>query len=146
LKEKRLKKVTLYCDGSSLGNPGAGGYAGILEYKNAKKYFSGGENFTTNNRMELRALIEGLKLLKEPCIVEVFSDSRYVVDGVNLWLKNWIKKDFKSVKNTDLWKEFLEVSKEHQVFMIWVQGHSGNLKNEICDKMAKEEALKYKLT
>ncbi|MCI6218315.1 MAG: ribonuclease HI, partial [Helicobacter sp.] len=87
-----MKSVTLYCDGSSLGNPGAGGWCGILQFKEAKKILSGGEAHTTNNRMELLAVIESLKALKESCYVELYSDSKYVCDGINLWLKNWIAK------------------------------------------------------
>ena len=144
MEKKSLKKVTLYCDGSSLGNPGAGGYGGILEYKGERKLFSGGARDVTNNQMELKAVIEGLKLLKEPCAVEVVTDSRYVADGINSWLKNWVKKEFRGVKNTNLWREFLELSKVHQVVAKWVRGHNGHKENELCDEMARREALKYK--
>lgn len=139
-----MKKIELFSDGSSLGNPGPGGYGGILRYNQIEKKFSGGEDNTTNNRMELKGVIEGLKLLKQPCIVEVISDSSYVVNAINEWLANWVKKDFKNVKNIDLWREYLEVSKVHQVRGFWVKGHAGHEENEICDVMAKEEALKIK--
>lgn len=135
--------MNLYSDGSSLGNPGAGGYCAILEYKSNEKIVSGGEANTTNNRMELKAVIEGLKALKEPCIIEVISDSSYVVNSINGWLYNWVKKNFKDVKNVDLWQEYIQVSKIHKVTATWVRGHNGHPQNEQCDKIAKEEAMKY---
>jgi ribonuclease HI len=139
-----MKKITLFCDGSSLGNPGAGGWGAILRFGDKEKELSGGEEYTTNNRMELLAVIEGLKALKEPCFVSVVSDSSYVVKGINEWLKGWIKKEFKGVKNPDLWLLFLEVSRIHKVDATWVRGHNGHPENERCDILAKEEALKYK--
>lgn len=139
-----MKKIRLFSDGSSLGNPGPGGYGGILRYGENEKKFSGGEVDTTNNRMELKGVIEGLKLLKEPCEVEVVSDSSYVVKAINEWLFGWVKKDFKKVKNVDLWKEYLQVSKPHKVRGIWVKGHAGHEENEMCDIMAKNEAEKIK--
>jgi ribonuclease HI len=139
-----VKNVNLYSDGSSLGNPGAGGYCAILEYKGREKIVSGGESDTTNNRMELKGAIEGLKALKEPCNVEVVSDSSYVVKGINEWLNGWIARDFKKVKNPDLWREYIEVSKQHNVKGVWVRGHNGHPQNEKCDQIAKEEAEKYK--
>ena len=138
------KQVTLYSDGSSLGNPGPGGYGGILEYQGKTKEYSGGEPETTNNRMELRGVIEGLKLLKEPCDVTVVSDSSYVVNAINRWLQGWVAKEFKKVKNVDLWKEYLKVSTPHSVKGVWVKGHSGHAKNERCDKLAVIEAEKQK--
>lgn len=139
-----MKKIYLYSDGSSLGNPGPGGYCSILRYKNHEKIIKGGEKNTTNNRMELKAVIEALKMLKEPCEIELYSDSNYVVKAINEWLQNWIKKDFKNVKNVDLWKEFIKYAKPHKIKAIWVKGHSGHKENEICDKIAKEEASKLK--
>ncbi len=138
------KKITLYSDGSSLGNPGPGGYGGILDYQGTRKEFSGGEPHTTNNRMELRGVIEGLKLLKEPCDVTVVSDSSYVTKAINEWLPGWIKKDFKKVKNPDLWREYLEVSASHTVFGQWVRGHNGHAENERCDDLAREEAERFR--
>ncbi len=137
-----MKRVYLFSDGSSLGNPGPGGYCAILRYKDRERIVKGGESRTTNNRMELKAVIEGLKALKEPCEVEVYSDSNYVVKALNEWLENWIAKDFKNVKNRDLWQEYLRVSKPHKIMAYWVKAHSGHKENEICDKIAKEEALK----
>jgi len=139
-----MKKIEVFTDGSSIGNPGPGGWCAILKYKGKEKKISGGEAFTTNNRMELKAVIEALKLLKSPCEVELFSDSTYVLKGINEWLKNWIKKDFRGVKNEDLWKEFINVSKGHKINVNWVKGHSGHEENEICDKIARKEALKFK--
>jgi ribonuclease HI len=139
-----LKKIELFTDGSSLGNPGPGGWCAILRYKSAEKILKGGERFTTNNRMELKAVIEGLKALKEPCEVDLYADSTYVLKGISEWLDNWIKKNFKNVKNEDLWREFIDISKNHKINVNWVKGHSGHKENEICDKIAKEEALKYK--
>jgi len=134
----------LFSDGSSLGNPGAGGYCAILKYGDAQKIIKGGEPDTTNNRMELKAVIEGLKAIKEPCEVVITSDSNYVIKAINGWLDNWIKKDFKKVKNIDLWKKYIEVSKPHKIKGIWVKGHAGHKENELCDKIAKEEATRIK--
>ena len=134
------KQITLYSDGSSLGNPGPGGYGGILEYNGHTKEYFGAEPHTTNNRMELRGVIEGLKMLKEPCDVTVVSDSSYVIKAINEWLEGWAKKDFKKVKNVDLWKEYLEVSKPHHITGVWVRGHDGHPQNERCDELARTEA------
>jgi len=139
-----LKKIKIYTDGSSLGNPGPGGWCAILKYKDKEKVISGGENHTTNNRMELTAVIEALKKLKMPCEIDLYADSTYVLKGINEWLDNWIKKDFKNVKNDDLWREFLKYSKNHKINVNWIKGHSGHLENERCDKIAKEEALRRK--
>ncbi|PAF43348.1 ribonuclease HI [Helicobacter sp. 11S03491-1] len=139
-----MKQIKLFCDGSSLGNPGAGGYCGILQYGGIHKIVSGGEKITTNNRMELRAVIESLKCLKEPCKIELYSDSKYVCDGIMLWLKNWVKKNFLNIKNPDLWQEYLKFSKPHDIQAIWIKGHNGHAQNEKCDRIAKAEALKYK--
>ncbi|MBD5165172.1 ribonuclease HI [Helicobacter sp.] len=139
-----MKRVTLFCDGSSLGNPGSGGWCGILRYKEHEKILRGGAKRATNNQMELTALIRGLEALKEPCEVLVVCDSKYVLEGLSKWLPNWIHKDFKNVKNPELWQLYLEVSKPHKIKTEWVKGHSGHLENEICDRIAKEEALKFK--
>jgi len=135
-----LKRVELFTDGSSLGNPGPGGWCSILRYKNYEKTLKGAEKHTTNNRMELKAVIEGLKALKEPCEVDLYSDSTYVINAIDKWLEGWVKKDFKNIKNPDLWREFLEVSSPHKINVFWVKAHNGHRENEICDKIAKEEA------
>ncbi|ADG94012.1 ribonuclease H [Arcobacter nitrofigilis DSM 7299] len=144
-----MKKINLYSDGSSLGNPGPGGYGTILEFNGKQKELSGGEDNTTNNRMELKGVIEGLKALKEPCDVHITSDSTYVVKGINEWLSSWIKNNWKSstkkpVKNDDLWKEYVEVSKNHKILASWVKGHAGHEENERCDILAKEFAQNIK--
>lgn len=142
-----MKKVSIYTDGSSLGNPGPGGYCAILEYeangKLHKKIVSGGEAHTTNNRMELTAAIEGLRALKSGCDVQIVTDSKYVADAINGWIFGWIKKNFKDVKNPELWMEYLEVAKAHKVKAVWVRGHSGHPQNEECDIIAKSEAEKF---
>ena len=139
-----MKKITLFSDGSALGNPGPGGYGTILRFGDKEKIIVGSEAHTTNNRMELLAVIEGLKALKEPCKVDVVSDSSYVTKGINEWLQGWIKRDFKKVKNPDLWREYIEVSASHHVNGIWVRGHDGHPENERCDKLARDEAQKIK--
>jgi ribonuclease HI len=144
LQKQALKKITLYSDGSSIGNPGPGGYGCILEFRGKRKEYSGGEDNTTNNRMELKAVIEGLKLLKEPCHVEVISDSSYVVKAINEWLEGWVRKNFVKVKNVDLWQEYLEVAAPHKIHGTWVRGHNGHPENERCDELAREEAERIK--
>jgi ribonuclease HI len=139
-----MKKISLFSDGSALGNPGFGGYCAILRYKDTEKIISGAKMDATNNQMELLAVIEGLSALKEPCEVHIVSDSSYVVRGINEWLENWVKKNFLKVKNPDLWKRYLEVSKLHKIEATWVRGHDGHEENERCDKIAKQEAEKLK--
>jgi ribonuclease HI len=137
-----LKTVTLYTDGACSGNPGPGGWGAILEYKGRELELSGGEDRTTNNRMELMAVIEGLKRLKEPCIVELYSDSRYVIDGLEKgWAaswqrRGWIKSDKKPALNPDLWEQLLTLTGIHQMRYHWVKGHADNPKNNRCDQMA----------
>ena len=137
-----MKKVTLFSDGSALGNPGPGGYGTILRFGNVEKEIVGGEEHTTNNRMELLAVIEGLKALKESCEVEIVSDSSYVVKGINEWLSSWVARNFKKVKNPDLWQEYIDVSRTHKVNATWVRGHDGHEENERCDILARTEAEK----
>ena len=143
-----MKKIHLYSDGSSLGNPGPGGWGTILDYKGTIKELSGGKQLTTNNQMELTGVIEGLKALKEPCEVEIISDSKYVVQGINEWLGGWVAKNWKNaskqaVKNQELWKEYLEVSQQHKINATWVKGHAGHEQNERCDTLARNEASKF---
>ena len=144
-----MKKINLYSDGSALGNPGPGGWGTILEFKGNEKELCGGEEYTTNNRMELIGVIEGLKALKEPCDVHVTSDSSYVVKGINEWLEGWEKRGWKTagkkpVKNVELWKEYLEVSKIHKITATWVKGNAGHEHNERCDIIARSFAEKLK--
>lgn len=143
------KRVILYADGSSLGNPGPGGWCAILIYKDKKKVIFGGSHYTTNNRMELTAVIEGLKALEEPYEVELFTDSKYVVEGLKTWLCTWIKNGWKTssnkkVLNRDLWQELYNLTKFHTVNPNWIKGHSGDKLNQECDKIAKREAMKFK--
>ena len=139
-----MKKISLFSDGSALGNPGFGGYCAILRYKENEKIISGSMENATNNQMELLAVIEGLAALKEPCEVHIVSDSSYVVKGINEWLENWVKKEFRKVKNPNLWKRYIEVAKSHKVDATWVRGHDGHEENERCDLLARAEAEKLK--
>ncbi|UFS62767.1 ribonuclease HI [Sulfurimonas sp. HSL-3221] len=139
-----MKHITLFSDGSALGNPGPGGYGTILRFGDKERELSGGEPHTTNNRMELRGVIEGLKALKEPCDVEIVSDSSYVVKGINEWLQNWIKRDFAKVKNPDLWRDYIVASAPHRIKATWVRGHDGHPENERCDTLARGVAEKMK--
>ena len=140
-----MKTVTLYTDGACSGNPGPGGWGAILEYGGAEKELSGGEDSTTNNRMELTAVIRGLEALKEPCTVELYSDSKYVIDALQKgWAKGWrargwIKSDKKPALNPDLWQRLLELTGIHQVHCHWVKGHADNPKNNRCDQLAVEQ-------
>ncbi|MFA6630461.1 MAG: ribonuclease HI [Sulfuricurvum sp.] len=139
-----MKAITLYSDGSALGNPGPGGYGAILRYGTTEKIIRGGEAHTTNNRMELKGVIEGLRALKEPCDVTIISDSSYVIRGINEWLEGWVKRRFAKVKNPDLWQEYIAVSSTHRINGVWVRGHNGHPENEQCDQIAREEAEKFK--
>lgn len=145
-----MKKVILYTDGACSGNPGVGGWGAVLMYKNSEKRISGAERSTTNNRMEVTAVIEGLKCLKEPCEVEVYSDSAYTVNAfVNGWVDQWIKNGFrkadnKPVLNEDLWRILLELTSIHKVTFIKVKGHSDNEYNNICDKLATDAIKNFK--
>ena len=134
--------ITIYTDGSSRGNPGPGGYGTVMKYKEHRKEMSEGFRKTTNNRMELLAVIIGLEALKvQQANVTVYSDSKYVVDAVEKgWLAGWIKKDFKGKKNKDLWVRFHEVYQKHKVKFQWVKGHAGIPENERCDQLAVEAA------
>ncbi|MCI6987973.1 MAG: ribonuclease HI [Campylobacter sp.] len=139
-----MKQISLFCDGSCLGNPGAGGWAYILEYKNHIKKQSGGASYTTNNQMELTAAIMGLKALKTPCVVNLYTDSSYIANGINSWLDTWVKKNFKNIKNVELWKGLNALRQIHQIKAFWVKGHNGHPQNEECDTMARNEAMKFK--
>ncbi len=136
--------ITLYTDGSSRGNPGPGGYGAILVYQGHEKELSGGYRLTTNNRMELLAVIKGLEAIKKPNQqVMVYADSQYVVNAVSKgWLVSWEQKGFQKKKNVDLWQRFLRVYRTHRVQMAWVQGHAGHVYNERCDVLATQAALR----
>lgn len=141
-----MKQVNIYTDGACKGNPGAGGWAAILEYEGKEKELCGGEKLTTNNRMELTAAIEGLRALKEQCRVVLYSDSQYLVNAINKgWLenwksKNWRKSDKSPVLNDDLWKILSGLLDYHSVEFIWVRGHDGHEYNERCDNLASNKA------
>lgn len=145
-----MKKITLYTDGACSGNPGIGGWGNILEYNGIEKEFSGAEELTTNNRMELLAVINGLKALKEPCEVDIFSDSAYVVNAfkekwIISWQQNaWKTANKKEVKNVDLWQELVELLNIHKVTWHKVKGHSDNAKNNRCDFLATNEIAKFR--
>lgn len=141
-----MKKITLFSDGSALGNPGPGGYGVILRFGDKERELSGSDAHTTNNRMELLGVIEGLKALKEPCEVEIVSDSSYVVKGINEWLEGWVKRSFSKVKNPDLWQEYLRVAATHKIKAVWIRGHDGHIENERCDKLARDAALEMKIS
>ena len=145
-----MKTVTLYTDGACSGNPGPGGWGAILCYGEHELSLSGGEAHTTNNRMELTAVIEGLKKLKEPCIVELYSDRKYVIDALSKgWAwgwkkKGWVKSDKKPALNPDLWDVLLALVQTHEVHYHWVKGHADNAYNNRCDAMAVAEWQKLK--
>jgi len=140
-----MKKVTIHTDGACHGNPGPGGWAAVLEYGGKKKEVGGGELATTNNRMELQATIAALSALKERCAVELFTDSRYVRDGITKWIRAWKAKQWKKkVKNKDLWLRLDEVAARHEITWKWVKGHAGHEKNERCDSLATAETERIK--
>ena len=147
----KMKTVTLYTDGACSGNPGPGGWGAILEYNGFEKELSGGEMETTNNRMELTAVIQGLKALKESCIVELYSDSKYVIDGLQKgWAvswrsRGWKRADKKPALNPELWAQLLELTEKHHMRYHWVKGHADNPKNNRCDELAVAEAQKFKV-
>ena len=145
-----MKTVTIYTDGACSGNPGPGGWGAILMYGQHKRELSGGEAMTTNNRMELTAVIEALSALKEPCTVELWSDSKYVIDALEkgwAWgwkAKGWIKSDKKPALNPDLWEQLLTLADRHTLHYHWIKGHAENEYNNRCDQLAVAESQKYK--
>ncbi len=144
------KLVTIYTDGACSGNPGPGGWGAILEFNGIEKELSGGEANTTNNRMELTAVIEALKCLKYPCEVNLYSDSKYVIDALSKgWVwgwkkKGWIKSDKKPALNVDLWEQLLPLITTHTMNYHWVKGHAENPKNNRCDQLAVAQSQAYK--
>ena len=143
-----MKNIQIYTDGACSGNPGKGGWGAVLVYKSVEKELSGAEENTTNNRMELTAVIKALKQLKEPCKVVLTTDSKYVCDSINKgWVyswqrNNWKKADKKPALNVDLWEQLLELLQIHQVDFVWVKGHNGHKYNERCDQLAVNEYMK----
>lgn len=142
-----MKTVTIYTDGACSGNPGPGGWGALLRYGEVEKELSGGELETTNNRMELTAAIESLNALKQPCVVELYTDSTYVKDGINGWIHGWKKNGWKTaakkpVKNADLWQLLDEAVKRHTVHWHWVKGHAGDEGNERADALARGAVIR----
>ncbi|MBE6443471.1 MAG: ribonuclease HI [Alphaproteobacteria bacterium] len=141
-----MPDVEIFTDGACSGNPGAGGWGAILRYGAVEKELSGGEDATTNNRMELTAVIEALLALKKSCNVILYTDSRYVMDGVNQWLPNWKQNGWKTankktpVKNIDLWQNLDSLLEKHKIKWVWVKGHNGHPENERVDKLARDQA------
>ncbi|AFZ46784.1 RNase HI [Cyanobacterium stanieri PCC 7202] len=146
MNKESLQEVEIYTDGSCLHNPGAGGYGVVLLYGKHRKEFSGGFSLTTNNRMEIFATIVGLRSLKKPCKVRLYTDSQYVVNAINKgWAQKWEKNGWKrnskeKAKNPDLWADLLALCRSHEVEFIWVRGHAGNKENERCDRLAFDAA------
>lgn len=138
-----MQRVEIYTDGACSGNPGAGGWGALLRYRDIEKELSGGEPETTNNRMEMTAVIRALQALKYSCNITLYTDSKYVMDGVNEWLPNWKKNNWKTsnkksdVKNIDLWQELDELLTLHEIRWVWVKGHNGNVDNERVDELAR---------
>ncbi len=138
-----MKKVVIYTDGACSGNPGKGGWGAVLIYGKHEKPISGAEAETTNNRMEMKAAIESLKTLKQPCSIDLYTDSKYLQDGINEWVKTWVINGWKNankkpVKNADLWQELLHETARHIVIWHWVKGHAGDVYNEKADSLARE--------
>ena len=144
-----MKKIEIFTDGACSGNPGPGGYGVILRYKGNSKELWGGDPSTTNNRMELTAVITALSALKEPCEVELYSDSKYIIEAVTKgWAKkwranNWVKSDKKKALNSDLWEKLLDLLEVHKVNFNWVKGHAGHPENERCDELAVMGSKKF---
>lgn len=144
-----MKHIEIFTDGACQGNPGPGGWGAVLRYKGTEKEISGGEKNTTNNRMELSAVIEALKLLKEPCSVTLYSDSQYVCNALKLgWAKKWrangwMRNKKEPALNPELWDELLKLCEKHTVEVVWVKGHAGHPENERCDALAVAAARQY---
>ncbi len=145
-----VARVEIFTDGACSGNPGIGGWGALLRYKDIEKELSGGEENTTNNRMELTAVLEALKALKTTCNITLYTDSKYVMCGITEWLENWKKNGWKTsnkkneVKNIDLWQQLDEIIKNHQIRWVWVKGHNGHIENERVDTLARNEVAKLK--
>ena len=144
-----MKHIDIFTDGACSGNPGPGGWGAVLRYNGVEKELSGGERQTTNNRMELTAAIMALSALKEPCSVTLYSDSKYLIDGLQKgWAKGWRargwkKSDGKPALNPELWQRLLELCETHEVSLIWIKGHNEHPENERCDRMAVAESKKF---
>ena len=142
-----MKKVEIFTDGACKGNPGPGGWGALLRMGRHEKELAGSDPATTNNRMEMTAVIRGLKALVEPCEVTLYSDSRYVIDGMTKWVAGWQKKGWvnaskKPVRNADLWHELIDAAAPHSITWEWVRGHSGHVENERVDRLASDAAVR----
>ena len=140
-----MKTIEVFTDGACKGNPGKGGWGALLRAGTTEKELSGSEALTTNNRMEMTAVLRALEALREPCAVRLHTDSRYVIDGMTKWMFGWVKKgwktaDNKPVKNEDLWRALVAAARQHKVDWIWVKGHDGHVENERVDKLASDAA------
>jgi ribonuclease HI len=141
--KQQLTFVEIFTDGACRGNPGPGGWGAILCYKNTEKYLKGGENPTTNNRMELTAVIKAIAALKKPCNIKITTDSQYVRKGITEWIYKWKKNNWrtsnkKPVKNIDLWQQLDNAVKQHEISWHWIKGHSGHEQNELADQLANQ--------
>ena len=144
-----MKSVEVHTDGACLGNPGPGGWAALLRYRGKERELAGGEALTTNNRMELMAAIVALETLSEACTIVLHTDSQYVRQGITEWMPNWLRRNWKTsggdpVKNRDLWERLHAACARHRIDWRWVKGHSGDPDNERVDRLARDEALKFK--
>ena len=144
-----MQRVEIYTDGACSGNPGVGGWGVVLRYRDIEKELSGAEAQTTNNRMEMTAVINALQALKYPCNITLYTDSKYVMDGINQWLPNWKKNNWKTanknrpVKNIDLWQRLDELLSQHEIRWVWVKGHNGNIDNERVDTLARSAIKEF---
>ena len=144
-----MARIEIFTDGACSGNPGPGGWGAILRWKDTEKELSGGAAETTNNRMELTAVIEALRALKVRCVISLYTDSKYVMNGVTQWLPNWKANHWKTankkspVKNIDLWQALDELLSQHEILWNWVKGHNGHPENERVDKLARDQALSF---
>ena len=144
-----MQRVEIYTDGACSGNPGVGGWGVVLRYRDIEKELSGAEAQTTNNRMEMTAVINALQALKYPCNITLYTDSKYVMDGINQWLPNWKKNNWKTanknrpVKNIDLWQRLDELLSQHEIRWVWVKGHNGNIDNERVDTLARNAIKEF---
>jgi ribonuclease HI len=149
IEDLSMKNVEIFTDGACSGNPGPGGWGAVLRYKTTEKEISGGEANTTNNRMEITAVIQALAMLKEPCNVTLYSDSQYVCNALTKgWAKkwqanNWMRNKSDPALNPDLWEQLLNLYEKHTVKVVWVRGHAGHPENERCDRLAVAQAKKY---
>ena len=140
-----MKQIEIFTDGSCKGNPGPGGWGAIIRYGKHEKEISGGDSDTTNNRMEMSAAIKALQILVEPCHVKLYTDSKYVCDGITKWVPGWHRNGWKNasrqpVRNADLWHDLIEAAARHEIEWLWVKGHSGHIENERADRLASDAA------